>query len=316
MKSVPADRVALARELREHDAHQLQSAGGRGARRRPRHRRHAGRVQRGLDVELDAALPDAAPPRLRDVQQRDRRQQNRRGPAHRGLAALLAAVARDHRLSRELRLSAHPPAGQRRAVPRGDDGRAALRETERHASNTYISHQCSSFTPLRGVHQSTIVLHPNRHTQGTTKRSADDARIHSKPLWLLVAGLAASLLGTGCCKQGNPKNPDGGGSDCSGLLCAVTGIPQASGLSFGNVPVGQSVSLKLVLHNAGTAPLNLTGKPTATITGTNAADSSARGSPCRPRSRSTVRPPPPSSSRRRSPATRPPRSTSRPMAHP
>jgi len=90
-----------------------------------------------------------------------------------------------------------------------------------------------------------------------------------RPLSLLVVRLLVPLLGVpGCnCVGSNPRNPDGG--DGCGELCAVTGIPQAAGLDFGNVPIGQPVNLKLTLQNVGTALLNVTG---ASITGPNATD--------------------------------------------
>ncbi len=91
----------------------------------------------------------------------------------------------------------------------------------------------------------------------------------SKPLSLWFALLLVPLFGIpGCnCDRTNPKNPDGG-ANCD-PLCAVTGIPEASGLDFGNLPIGQPKSLTLTLHNTGSDVLNVTG---ASITGTNASD--------------------------------------------
>ena len=90
----------------------------------------------------------------------------------------------------------------------------------------------------------------------------------SKHFTLLIASLLVPLFGLpDCnCRPGNAKNPDDGGC---GTLCAISGIPAASGLDFGNVPIGQPVTLKFTLHNQGTALLNVTG---ASIVGTNAAD--------------------------------------------
>jgi outer membrane protein assembly factor BamB len=82
----------------------------------------------------------------------------------------------------------------------------------------------------------------------------------SKRLSLLVASLLVPLFGIpSCtCKPGNSKDPQDAGG-CTGTICAVTGIPEASGLNFGNVPIGQPISKTLTLQNAGTALLNVTG---------------------------------------------------------
>ena len=85
------------------------------------------------------------------------------------------------------------------------------------------------------------------------------------PLATLVASLLPALLGGAACNRGAGA---GAGSTCNGI-CAVTGVPEASSLSFGNDPVGNPTTLNLTLKNAGTAPLNVTG---VSVTGPNAAD--------------------------------------------
>ncbi|MDU0371445.1 choice-of-anchor D domain-containing protein [Hymenobacter endophyticus] len=74
-----------------------------------------------------------------------------------------------------------------------------------------------------------------------------------------------------------PRNSQGPVNICApqpeiDVLQASMNLPAGSTVTFGNTPAASTTSIVLDIQNRGTAPLDLTGLPIVTVSGTNAAD--------------------------------------------